>query len=191
MNSLIGMFSILIFLLLTDTVYRVITQERNYRLEKVKLKIEVAKIVLKGDFYRFKNKLIDNKDAFEVYCANLLKALDFENVQVTELVGDGGKDIIAYKDGEKYYVECKLWDWEIENNSVGRPVVQKLVGAMVKDRVKKGFIITTSYFTPEALEYASNLPEEIEIELIDGDKLIKLLEDLRQEWIPELINTLS
>ncbi|WP_240951481.1 restriction endonuclease [Caldanaerobacter subterraneus] len=191
MSILAGMFSILVFLLLTDTVYRIITKERNYQLEKAKLKIEVAKIVLKEEFYRFKNKLIDNKDAFEIYCGNLLKALNFENVQVTELVGDGGKDIIAYKDGEKYYVECKLWDWEIENNSVGRPVVQKLVGAMVKDKVKRGFIITTSYFTAEALEYASNLPEEIKIELIDGDKLVKLLTDLRKEWIPEIIHTFS
>lgn len=187
LNTIINLLFGFFVIYAVDKIYWIITKERNYKLEKEKLKIEVGKMIIKEDFYKFKEKLIDGKDAFEIYCGNLLKTMGYTNVQVTELVGDGGKDIIAYKDGEKYYIECKLWDWAIENNSVGRPVAQKLVGAMVKDKVKNGIIITTTYFTNEAIEYARNIPN-ITLELIDGDKLVKLIQDLRQEWIPELQN---
>lgn len=185
LNTIINLLFSFFVIYAVDKIYWIITKERNYKLEREKLKVEVGKMIIKEDFYKFKEKLIDGKDAFEVYCGNLLKTMGYNNVQVTELVGDGGKDIIAYKDGEKYYIECKLWDWTIENNSVGRPVAQKLVGAMVKDKVKNGIIITTSYFTNEAIEYAKNIPD-ITLELIDGDKLVKLIQGLRQEWILEL-----
>ncbi|PGZ95057.1 hypothetical protein COE53_00415 [Bacillus sp. AFS029533] len=37
---------------------------------------------------------------------------------------------------------------------MGRPAIQKLEGAMSADRVKRGYYITSSGFTKDALEYA-------------------------------------
>jgi len=164
-------------------------EKEKLKIEKLKAQTELLKIVRKEEFLKLKNQKVNGLDAFEVYCGNLLSLMGFTDIEVTELVADGGKDIIAVKNGEKYYTECKLWDWSIENHHVGRPDVQKLVGAMVKDGIKRGLFITSTYFSNEAIEYASGLPKDLQIELIDGDKLVSTLENLRKEWVPILIDS--
>jgi len=161
-------------------------EKERLRIEKIKAKAEVLKIIRKEEFMKLKGNNENEENIFELYCSRLLPLMGFENIEVTPLVADGGKDIIATKNDEKYYIECKLWDWNIENHYVDRPVVQKLVGAMVKDRVKKGMIITTTNFSNGAIEYANGLPEDIQVQLYDGDKLVFLLEELREQWVPKL-----
>lgn len=161
-------------------------EKEKLKVDKIKAQTDILKIVRKDEFLKLYGKNKDNENIFELYCSNLLSLMGYENIEVTPLVADGGKDIIATKENEKYYIECKLWDWTIENNNVGRPVVQKLVGAMYKDGIKKGMIITSAYFTDEAKEYTKSLPKETEIQLFDGDNLVQLLEDLRDQWIPIL-----
>lgn len=159
-------------------------EKEKLRVDKLKVYAEALNIMEKKEFLKLKGKKIGDKDAFELYCSRLLSAMGFENIEVTPFVADGGKDIIATKNGEKYYIECKLWDWEIENHHVGRPEVQKLVGAMYRDGIKKGKLITSAYFSNEAIEYTAGLPKEIEVELISGDDLMLILENLREKWIP-------
>lgn len=78
---------------------------------------------------------------------------------------DGGKDIILWDDAnDKYYVEVKRYNGE---NTVGRPILQKLYGAMVADGVEYGYVVTTSTFTKEAVEWAKG----VNIQLIDGKEL--------------------
>lgn len=161
-------------------------EKEKLKVDKIKAQTDILKIVRKDEFLKLYGKNKDNENIFELYCSNLLSLMGYKNIEVTPLVADGGKDIIATKENEKYYIECKLWDWTIENNNVGRPVVQKLVGAMYKDGIKKGMIITSAYFTDEAKEYTKSLPKETEIKLFDGDSLVQLLEDLRDQWIPIL-----
>lgn len=45
---------------------------------------------------------------FEHACARVLKAKGFYNVNVTPGSGDHGADIIAYKSGIKYVIQCKM-----------------------------------------------------------------------------------
>jgi restriction system protein len=63
----------------------------------------------------------------------------------------------------KVYVQAKRWQ-----GSVGRPDVQGFYGALAGQRANKGVFITTSTFSPQALEFARSVER---IVLIDGPKL--------------------
>jgi len=68
------------------------------------------------------------------------------------------------------YIQAKRWK---EGNVVGRPELQKFVGALAGQGAKKGIFITASSFSKEALEYTPK--NETKIILIDGIKLSELL----------------
>lgn len=70
------------------------------------------------------------------------------------------------------YIQAKRWK---PGNIVGRPELQKFVGALAGQGAKKGIFITTSTFTKEALEYAPR--NETKIVLIDGEQLAQLMID--------------
>ena len=64
------------------------------------------------------------------------------------------------------YIQAKRWQ---PGNVVGRPEIQKFVGALAGQGAKKGIFITTSNFTKEAIEYSPK--NETKIVLIDGEQL--------------------
>jgi len=70
------------------------------------------------------------------------------------------------------YIQAKRWK---PGNIVGRPELQKFVGALAGQGAKKGIFITTSNFTKEALEYTPR--NETKIVLIDGERLTQLMID--------------
>jgi restriction system protein len=70
------------------------------------------------------------------------------------------------------YLQAKRWQ---PGNVVGRPEIQKFVGALAGQGAKKGIFITTSSFTKEASDYAPK--NETKIVLIDGDQLSQLMID--------------
>jgi len=70
------------------------------------------------------------------------------------------------------YIQAKRWK---PGNVVGRPEIQKFVGALAGQGAKKGIFITTSSFTREALDYAPR--NETKIVLIDGELLSQLMID--------------
>lgn len=87
--------------------------------------------------------------------------------------GDGGIDGIIKEDRlglDTIYIQAKRWQ-----GSVGRPEIQKFVGALSGQRAKKGVFITTSRFTADAIEYASLI--ETKVVLMDGEKLASLMMD--------------
>jgi restriction system protein len=88
--------------------------------------------------------------------------------------GDGGVDGVITEDKlglELLYVQAKRWD----NTKVGRPEVQKFVGALHGKKVRKGVFLTTSIFTDDALEYVKGI--ETKVILIDGARLAELMFD--------------
>lgn len=88
--------------------------------------------------------------------------------------GDGGVDGVIKEDRlglEQIYIQAKRWD----NTSVGRPEIQKFVGALHGKRARKGIFLTTSTFTKDAYEYANGL--ETKVILIDGTELAKYMFD--------------
>jgi restriction system protein len=70
------------------------------------------------------------------------------------------------------YIQAKRWR---PGNAIGRPELQKFVGALAGQGAKKGIFITTSSFTKEAFEYTPR--NETKIVLIDGEQLTQLMID--------------
>lgn len=70
------------------------------------------------------------------------------------------------------YIQAKRWK---PGNVVGRPELQKFVGALAGQGAKKGIFITTSNFTKEAIEYTPR--NETKIVLINGVQLAQLMID--------------
>jgi restriction system protein len=87
--------------------------------------------------------------------------------------GDEGIDGIIKEDRlglDIIYIQAKRWE-----GVVGRPELQKFVGALAGQGAKKGIFITTSYFSKEALEYIPR--NETKIVLVDGDQLSQYMID--------------
>jgi len=60
--------------------------------------------------------------------------------------------------------------------TVGRPEIQKFVGALAGQGATKGLFITTTQFTKEAINYARK-QMAVKIVLVDGHQLTKLMID--------------
>ena len=89
--------------------------------------------------------------------------------------GDEGIDGTMKEDKiglDVIYIQAKRWQ---PGNVVGRPELQKFVGALAGQGAKKGIFITTSSFTKEALDYSPK--NETKIVLIDGEHLAQLMID--------------
>jgi restriction system protein len=94
--------------------------------------------------------------------------------QITAQTGDGGIDGIIKQDIlglDTIYVQAKRWD---KDKTVGRPEIQKFVGALAGKNANKGVFITTSKYADNAIIYAENLPNN-KVILIDGIELTKLM----------------
>lgn len=92
---------------------------------------------------------------------------------VTNLVADEGIDGIINEDQlglDVIYLQAKRWE-----NTVGRPEIQRFVGALHGRRAKKGVFLTTSNFSQEAREYVATIDPKVV--LIDGLKLAQLMID--------------
>ncbi|HSI38209.1 MAG TPA: restriction endonuclease [Methylotenera sp.] len=85
--------------------------------------------------------------------------------------GDGGIDGIIDEDRlglDSIYIQAKRWE-----GGVGRPEIQKFVGALQGQRAHKGVFITTSDFTREAQDYVKNINNKVV--LINGFSLARLM----------------
>jgi restriction system protein len=85
--------------------------------------------------------------------------------------GDGGIDGIIKEDRlglDIIYIQAKRWE-----GTVGRPEIQKFVGALADRHAKKGLVITTSDFSQDAKEYVSRI--DTKVVLIDGEMLAQFM----------------
>lgn len=87
--------------------------------------------------------------------------------------GDEGIDGIIKEDRlglDVIYLQAKRWD-----GTVGRPEIQRFVGALHGKRAKKGVFITTSKFSNDALDYVATIDPKVI--LIDGRALVEYMID--------------
>lgn len=113
---------------------------------------------------------------FERFCQRLLRESGFQEVTITGRSGDGGIDGIGILQVNplvsfKVLFQCKRY-----SGSVTAGQVRDFRGAMM-GRADKGIIITTGSFTADSRKEAvrDGVPP---IELVDGDKLVEMLEQL-------------
>jgi len=123
------------------------------------------------------SRLVDQDPAFfEGAVVELLLAMGYGGVGgrgvTTSLVNDGGIDGVIDQDVlglSKVYVQAKRYS---PTNSVQRPEVQGFVGAL-SGKADGGVFITTSRFSPGAVEWVETVPARII--LIDGRRLAELM----------------
>jgi HJR/Mrr/RecB family endonuclease len=87
---------------------------------------------------------------FEGIVGLLVESQGFD-VEMTALMKDGGKDIIAIQEGigtTKVLIECKRY-----RNRIGVDVVRSMHGVVAAEGATKGIVVTTSDFSQDALEY--------------------------------------
>ena len=87
--------------------------------------------------------------------------------------GDEGIDGIVSEDRlglDIVYLQAKRWE-----GSVGRPEIQRFVGALHGKRAKKGVFITTGSFSSDAVAYVEHIDPKVV--LIDGRRLAAFMLD--------------
>lgn len=112
-----------------------------------------------------------NPTAFERATAKAFEMHGY-SVDHTGGTGDIGCDLLLEKNGKSWVVEVK----HFTDGKVGRPVLQKLQGAMLHFRTDGLKCVTSSYFTASAKSYGT----EHGIDLIDLDEFLELAKDV--DW---------
>lgn len=112
---------------------------------------------------------------------NASTGVDFENVlkllyeylgcsvETTKTSGDQGADLVVVKDGHRSVVQAKYY-----SGNVGNKAVQEVVAAMKVYDAEKGIVVTNSHFTRQAV----SLAEANNVELVDGEKLEKMIKNV-------------
>ncbi len=110
---------------------------------------------------------------FEEFVAELFER-DGYNVSLTKQTRDGGKDLFIVENRRfgrfLYYLECKRFSPEIP---VGVRFVRELYGTVIADRATAGLIVTSSYFSKEAIKFTEQVKNQMSLmEFIDLKKWI-------------------
>ncbi|HEU5116083.1 MAG TPA: restriction endonuclease [Isosphaeraceae bacterium] len=106
-------------------------------------------------------------EGFEEFVAEMFEALGYE-VERTGGSGDEGADLRVQRAGLLGIVQCKYHSRGV----VGSPDLQKFLGSIQHTRSHKGFFVSTRTFSLAAEKFAAEHP----IELIDGPRLVELVE---------------
>ena len=118
---------------------------------------------------------------FERLVIRLLVAMGYggSEEEISDMVvgktGDEGIDGIIKEDKlglDSIYVQAKRWD---KHQSIGRPEIQKSVGALSGQGAAKGIFITTAQFSEQARQFRPH--NNIKVALIDGNLLCQHMVD--------------
>lgn len=119
---------------------------------------------IKKFFKKYPHKLYDiNPRKFEELIASILEDLGF-TVELTQATRDGGRDIIANIRNSVAnflaYVECKRYAPE---NKIDVGIVRQVQGVQYTHRPSKSIIVTTSFFTKDAIKEAKLIENQLEL----------------------------
>lgn len=117
---------------------------------------------------------------FERLVVDLLFAMGYggtkrELAQAVGKRGDEGIDGIIQQDKlglDTIYLQAKKWQAE---STIGRPEIQKFVGALHGKHARRGVFLTTAKFSREALDYVTYI--DTKVILVDGQRLANLMID--------------
>lgn len=113
---------------------------------------------------------------FERLVVDLMIAMGYggsrkEAGQATQATNDDGIDGVIKEDRlglDVIYLQAKRW-----RNTVHRPEIDKFIGALTRQRARKGVFITTSEFSQGARECINSL--DIKVVLVDGRELAGMM----------------
>ena len=112
---------------------------------------------------------------FEALVGEAYRRQDYVVEETGSAAGDGGVDLVLYRDGQKTLVQCKHW----RNRQVGVKVVRELRGAMTDAGAAHGTVVCYGGFTPEAERFA----QRNNIGLVNGAALEQMIADARKNRI--------
>lgn len=136
---------------------------------------------------------LNNKDVpknlwgqrFELFLADLFSIAGYRVEKVSDAgKSDNGIDLIIEKDGERIAVQAK--NYKLTGTySVDKTSVQNFVGAIeTRKDITAGVIITTQFFTENAVELCNNLsPENKKVKLVNREELCLLIAKIYPELI--------
>lgn len=124
---------------------------------------------------------------FERLCQRILREAGFSKVEVTGRAGDGGIDGHGVLEinrlvSERVIFQCKRY---AAGQTVGPGEIRNFRGSMT-GRTSKGIFLTTGRFTREA-ENEANRDGAPPIELLDGERLVELMEQLGLGVSPRIV----
>ena len=95
--------------------------------------------------------------------------------ETTSLGADGGIDIKLFQDGSEKpttIIQCKSWASQVTVKQV-----REFLGVMTHEKIVKGFCMTSSSYTNDAIEFA----KANKITLISGEMLLMMIQRLTIE----------
>lgn len=114
-----------------------------------------------------------NPYKFEHLVAQLLEAMGYEQVEVTKASGDKGVDVIG-KVQVGITTITEVVQVKRMQNTITRPLIDQLRGALPYHKAIRGTLITTGKFASSCAE-AALFPGAAPITLIDGERLLEML----------------
>ncbi len=119
---------------------------------------------IKKYFNKYPEKLYDlNPRKFEELIASILKDLGFD-VELTKATRDGGRDIIASIRTKVTtlltYVECKRYS---PDNKIDVGLIREVIGVHAIHKPAKSIIVTTSFFTKDAIKEAKTFKHQLDL----------------------------
>lgn len=156
-------------------------KDDNIQFDKNTLNAKMSEVIERIELERFEKKIsnsdydnefsIDKLDSitgyeFEYFLKNLFKKMGYE-VKNTSLSNDQGADLIVSKFGDRVSVQAKRY-----SGGVGNKAIQEVVASIKHYKVDRGVVITTSYFTQQAI----NLAKSNNVELINRQELKNLID---------------
>jgi len=143
--------------------------------------VVVAGVAAINAWYR--RRLLNTQSGFESLRA--MSWQDFERLvgeayrrqgyAVEEVGGsapDGGFDLVLHRQGGKFVVQCKRW----RSAQVDVTLIREFFGVMVAENAARGIFVSTSRFSPDAVEFARGKP----LDLVDGARLADLIKGLQR-----------
>jgi HJR/Mrr/RecB family endonuclease len=108
---------------------------------------------------------------FEELIASIFKDLGFE-VTLTKATRDGGRDIIASIRTKitsiLTYIECKRYK---ADNKIGVGLIREVIGAHSINKPAKSIIVTTSFYTRDAIKEAKSFENQLDLKDFNDIKL--------------------
>ena len=126
---------------------------------------------------------LDNIDwyQFERFCGALMRTDGYEVVRKGPVRSDGDVELLADKNGERVFVQCKHW----RSCSVNEDIVRETLTGMTQYAAAKGAVYSLKGFTLRAAHFAAANA----ITLVDGEELAKRAsERLTSQHLSEILS---
>lgn len=179
----------LVLILLATVIFNLwyqnwLKSQKNKR-DNLQAKLEVLKVATKHECL----KTMQGEPAkTQNWVLSLLKLMDLSNPDTPPIALEDGHILCTDKEGQRILVGYQLWEPQQET-PVQRGDLQKLVGAMIGQKLQRGMYISTAHFSKEAQDYIASLPKEFNLETMDGETLMNNLHQLRQVHLEPLLST--